>query len=148
MYTSQKSSNKMKTWSDWLEISVGITHCLDLDLNDQKTEALLLTMVSYLKKRIKHKREKKTYELFWRAALTGHGQSSQLADFWKSYHTLLGSGSEWPKDQAIVIKYSGHAIWSGPILRQNLWQLSRLAWKHKHANATYLLFILEEIKIA
>ena len=48
----------------------------------------------------------------------------------------------------IVIKYSGHAIWFGPILRQNLWQLNRLAWKHKHVNATYLPFILEEIKIA
>ena len=48
----------------------------------------------------------------------------------------------------IVIKYSGHAMWFGPVLGQNLWQLSRLAWKHKHVNATYLLFILEEIKIA
>ena len=48
----------------------------------------------------------------------------------------------------IVIKFSGHAMWFGPVLGQNLWQLSRLAWKHKHVNATYLLFLLEEIKIA
>ena len=48
---------------------------------------------------------------------------------------------------SIVIKYSGHAMWFGPVLGKNLWQLSRLACKHKHVNTTYLLFTLEEIKI-
>ena len=48
----------------------------------------------------------------------------------------------------IVLKYSGHAMWFGPVLGQHLWQVSRLAWKHKNVNATYLLFILEGIKIA
>ena len=33
--------------------------------------------------------------------------------------------------QSIVIKYSGHARWFGLGLGQHLWQLSRLAWKHK-----------------
>jgi hypothetical protein len=50
---------------------------------------------------------------------------------------------KWTNGITIAIKYSGHAIWFGPILRQNLWQLSRLPWKHKHVNATYLPFILE-----
>ena len=50
-------------------------------------------------------------------------------------------------DMTIVIKHSGHAMLFGPILGENLWQLSRLAEKHKHVNATYLPFILEEIKI-
>ena len=49
---------------------------------------------------------------------------------------------------AIVIKYSGLAIGFGPFLGENLWQLSRLSWKHKPVNETYLPFILEEIKIA
>ena len=31
---------------------------------------------------------------------------------------------------------------------QYLWQLTRLAWKHKYVNATCMLFILEGIKIA
>ena len=30
---------------------------------------------------------------------------------------------------------------------QHLWQLSRRTWKRKNINATYLLFILEGIKI-
>ena len=38
-----------------------------------------------------------------------------------------------------VLKYSGHAMWFGPVLGQHLWQLSRLAWKHMNVNATYLL---------
>ena len=46
-----------------------------------------------------------------------------------------------------VLKYSGHAVWFGPVLGQHLWQLSTLAWKHKNVNATYLLFIFEGIKI-
>ena len=50
--------------------------------------------------------------------------------------------------QIIVVKYSGHDMWFGPVCGQHLWQLSRLAWKHKNVNATYLLFILEGIKIA
>ena len=48
----------------------------------------------------------------------------------------------------IVLKYSGHAMWFGPVLGQHLWTPSRLAWKHKNVNATYLLFLLEGIKIA
>jgi hypothetical protein len=40
-------------------------------------------MVSYSKKNVNLtiKEKKKSYEPFWRAALTGHGQSNQLADF-------------------------------------------------------------------
>ena len=50
--------------------------------------------------------------------------------------------------QIIVVKYSGHDMWFGPVLGQHLWQLSKLAWKYKNVNATYLLFILEGIKTA
>ena len=39
-------------------------------------------------------------------------------------------------------------MWFGSVLGQHLWQFSKLAWKHKNVNATYLLFILEGIKIA
>ena len=42
---------------------------------------------------------------------------------------------------AIVLKYSGHAMWFGLVSGQHLCQLSRLAWKHMNVNATYLLFI-------
>ena len=28
-----------------------------------------------------------------------------------------------------VLKYSGHAMWFGLVLGQQLWQLNRLAWK-------------------
>ena len=45
----------------------------------------------------------------------------------------------------IVLKYSVHAMWFGSVLGQHLWQLSRLAWKHKNVNITYLIFILEGI---
>jgi hypothetical protein len=41
-------------------------------------------MVSYFKKIIENlniKEKKKSCEAFWRAALTGHGQSGQSADF-------------------------------------------------------------------
>ena len=59
--------------------------------------------------------------------------------------------SNFAKLQFIVLEYSGHAMWFGPVLGQHLWQLSRLARKHNaiwNVNATYLLFILEGIKIA
>ena len=61
---------------------------------------------------------------------------------------LDSSRYRWGIISTIVLKYSGHAMWFGPVLGQQLWQLSRLAWKRKNVNATYLLFILEEIKIA
>ena len=32
-------------------------------------------------------------------------------------------------------------MWFGLVLGQQLWQLSRLAWKHKNVNATYMLFM-------
>ena len=35
-------------------------------------------------------------------------------------------------------KYSGHAMWFGPVLGWHVWQLSRLAWKHKNVNAIYI----------
>ena len=62
-----------------------ISHCLDLDLNHQKTrKALLLTMILYSKNKFKNReKRKKNREQFLRAALTGHGQSSQSANFWK-----------------------------------------------------------------
>ena len=47
-------------------------------------------------------------------------KASSLAGFWE-IENVSGSGG------AIVIKYSGHAMWFGPILGKNLWQLSRLA---------------------
>ena len=43
----------------------------------------------------------------------------------------------------IVPKYSGHVMWFGLVFCQLLWQLSRLAWRHKNVKVTYLLFILE-----
>ena len=30
------------------------------------------------------------------------------------------------------------AMWFGPVLGKHLWQLSRLVWKHKNINTTYL----------
>ena len=45
---------------------------------------------------------------------------------------------------AIVLKYSGRAMWFGPVLGQHLWQLSRLAWKNNNVN----LYVLKGIKIA
>ena len=56
--------------------------------------------------------------------------------------------SNFAKLQFIVLKYSGHSMCLWLVLVQHLWQLSRLAWEHKNVNATYLLFILEGIKIA
>ena len=65
--------------------SVRKTDCLDLDLNDQKTRGYFWQWFHVLKKWIKIRIEngKKSCEPFWRAALTGHGQSSQSANFWK-----------------------------------------------------------------
>ena len=45
------------------------------------------------------------------------------------------------KGLIIVLWYSGHAMWFGPVLGQHIWQLSRLAWKHKNVKATYLACI-------
>jgi hypothetical protein len=45
-----------------------------------KQQAFFMTMVSYLKK-IKIENRKKSCERKWTAALKGHGQSSQSADF-------------------------------------------------------------------
>ena len=59
-----------------------------------------------------------------------------------------GSSAAFVTYRAIVLKYSGHAMWFWPVLGQHLWQLNRLAWKHKNFNATYLLFLLEGFKIA
>ena len=39
------------------------------------------------------------------------------------------------------------SLWFPALFCQYLWQLTRLAWKHKKINATYLLSILEETKI-
>ena len=47
----------------------------------------------------------------------------------------------------IVLNYSGHVMWFWPVLGQHLWQLKRLAWKHKNVYPTWLLFIFEGVKI-
>ena len=43
-------------------------------------------------------------------------------------------------DLAIVLKYSGYVMWFGPVLDQHLWQLSRLAWKHKNVNTQHICY--------
>ena len=65
-------------------------------------------------------------------------------DDWGNFGQILLTSSDLP----MFCTYSGHAMCFGLILGQHLWQLSWLAWKHKNVNATYLLFILEGIKIA
>ena len=54
-------------------------------MTKRQGEPLLLTIVSYLKRlmNIKLCKRKKSFEPFWRAALTEHGHSSQSADIWK-----------------------------------------------------------------
>ena len=43
------------------------------------------------------------------------------------------------KNYLPVHKSYMHDMGFGPVLGQHLWQLSRLAWKRKNVNATYLL---------
>ena len=75
-------------------------------------------------------------ESIWRISVTG------ILYYWEIFYYLAVT------IRSIVLKYSGHAaMWFGPVLGQHLWQLKRLAWKHKNVNATYLPFILEGIKI-
>ena len=56
-------------------------------------------------------------------------------DFWKSYHTLLGSGSEWPKDQALLLKIVSYKKnWRAALTGHgqssqlaNFWKIAKLA---------------------
>ena len=68
---------------------------------------------------------------------------------------LTNQSVKWPcipetkrNGRSMVDKYSGCAIWFPALFCQYVWQLTRLAWKHSLVSATYMLFILEGIKIA
>ena len=60
-----------------------MTHCLDLDVNDKRpgTTSDNGFIFKKVNKNKKSREKKKSCGRFWRAALTEHGQSSQLADF-------------------------------------------------------------------
>ena len=86
MHFVQRSCSSLE---DHISISSMMNHhftpCLDLDLNVQKTRRYFWQWFHIQKNKwkLKYKREKRSCGRFWRAALTGHGQSSQSADFWK-----------------------------------------------------------------
>ena len=84
LFERRPSQNQRKHWQ--------LTHYLDLIWMTKRRGAT--SDNDFIFKRIhnwklEYKREKEILWQFWRAVLTGHGQSSQLADFWKTAKMAL-----------------------------------------------------------